>query len=74
MYLNLKVAYKELTEYIPFYPGNYDITVFPSGQITNLVTNTKMYIPENTVFNVAALGNLSNIILYTIPEPMEAVI
>lgn len=66
------LAYKQFTQYLPVPVGNYNITVFPSGQTTNPIINTNVYIPENTIFNIAAIGNLANIELYPIPEPVAA--
>lgn len=64
-----ELAYKQFSQYIPLLAGNCNIQVYPSGQMTNPVINTNVYIPPNTVFNVAAIGNLSDISLYLIPEP-----
>ena len=66
------LAYTELSQYIPVPPGNYNIKVYPSGQITTPVINTNIMIPPNTIFNVAAIGILPNISLYPIPEPITA--
>ena len=66
------LSYKELSQYLSIPPGNYNIKVYPSGQMTNPVINTNVSIPPNTVFNVAAIGNLPNISLYAIPEPIIA--
>lgn len=64
------LAYKELSKYLPVPPGNYNIKVYPSGQMTNPVINTNVTIHENTIFNVAAIGTLPDISLFPIPEPM----
>jgi hypothetical protein len=66
------LGYKGLTPYIPVPSGNYNITVFPAGQTVNPVINTTVDIPENTIFNVAITGNIPNLSLYTIPEPVQA--
>lgn len=66
------LAYKELSQYIPVPPGNYNIKIYPSGQMKNPVINTNISIPPNTIFNVAAIGTLPNISLYPIPEPITA--
>lgn len=66
------LAYKGFSSYLPVPPGSYNIKVYPSGQMTKPVINTNLYIPENTVFNVAAIGTLSDISLYPIPEPAYA--
>jgi hypothetical protein len=66
------LSYKELSNYIPVLPGNYNIKVYPAGSTTNPVVNTNVYIPPNSIFNVAAIGKIPNISLYTIPEPTSA--
>lgn len=63
------LAYLELSQYIPVAPDDYSIMVFPSGQTTNPVIETDVTIPEDTIFNVAAIGELPDISLYPIPEP-----
>ena len=72
---NLIVAdltYKELSPYLPVAPGNYNITVYPSGEMTNPVINTPVSIAENTIFNVAVIGTLPDISLFPIQEPITA--
>jgi hypothetical protein len=64
------LSYKEVSQYLPVPPGTYNIKVYPSGNMTNPVINTTVSIPENSVFNVAAIGTLPNISLYPIPEPI----
>ncbi|MFT5875758.1 MAG: hypothetical protein ACI8WT_004755 [Clostridium sp.] len=66
------LAYKKLSQYLPVPSGNYNIKVYPSGQMTNPVINTNVYIPENTVTNIAAIGVLPNISLFPIQEPITA--
>jgi len=66
------LAFKELSEYIPVPPGNYNIKVFPTGVTTNPVIDTNMYVPEDAVYTVAAIGELPDISLYPIQEPTSA--
>lgn len=66
------LPYKGFTQYLPLPAGNYNITVYPSGQTTTPVLNTDLFIPENTIFNTAAIGTLQNISIYPIPEPVAA--
>jgi len=63
------LSYKEVSQYLPVPAGTYNIKVYPSGNMTTPVINTTVSIPENSVFNVAAIGTLPNISLYPIPEP-----
>lgn len=64
------LAYKEVSQYLSVPAGIYNIKVYPSGKMTNPVINTSVSIPENSIFNVAAIGTLPNISLYPIPEPV----
>ncbi|MBU3113403.1 DUF4397 domain-containing protein [Clostridium lacusfryxellense] len=66
------LTYGKLSQYIPVPSGNYNIKVYPSGQMTTPVINTNLYIPENTVTNIAAIGVLPNISLFPIQEPITA--
>ena len=66
------LSYKELSQYLTVPCGNYNIKVYPSGQMTNPVINTNVYIPENTVTNIAAIGVLPSISLLPIQEPITA--
>lgn len=66
------LTYKELSLYLPVPSGDYNIMIYPSGQMTNPIINTNLYIPENTIFNVAVIGTLPDISLYPIPEPFTS--
>ena len=65
------LAYKQLSEYLPAIPGNYNIKIYPTGQTENPVVDTNVYVPPDAVLNIAAIGELPNISLYPIPEPNE---
>ena len=54
----------ELTQYLPVPSGNYNIMVYPSGQVTNPIINTNLYIPENTIFNAQPFLEHSLILVY----------
>lgn len=66
------LAYKKISQYIPVPYGNYNISVYPTGKTTNPVINTNVFVPANSIFNVAAIGILPNISLYPIQEPNVA--
>ncbi|MDF2803994.1 MAG: hypothetical protein K0S61_3897 [Anaerocolumna sp.] len=66
------LAYKGFSPYLAVPAGSYNVQVFPTGQMTNPVINTNLNIPENTVFNIAAIGTLPNISLYPIQKPTTA--
>ncbi|WP_019228589.1 DUF4397 domain-containing protein [Sedimentibacter sp. B4] len=66
------LAYKEMSPYLPVPSGNYNIKIYPTGETTNPVIDSSVYIPENSVFNIAAIGELPDISLYPIQEPTSA--
>ena len=63
------LAYKEISPYIPVPSGNYNIKVYPTGETTNPVIESSVYIPENSIYTIAAIGELPDISLYPIQEP-----
>lgn len=63
------LSYNQFSQYIPIYPGNYNIKIYPAGEKTNLLLDTNVYIPQNTIFNLAVIGKYPDISIYTIPEP-----
>lgn len=62
------LAYKQLTNYVPVKPGEYTIQVYPTGKKLNPVINTKLTVPQNSSFTIAAVGKLANISLLPIME------
>lgn len=66
------LAYKGFSQYLPIPSGNYNVKVYPSGEIITPLINTTIYIPEYTIFNLAAIGELPDISLYPIPESVIA--
>lgn len=63
------LAYGKISQYIPVTSNDYNIKVFPTGDMTTAVIDTDVFIPENTVFTVAAIGTLPNISLFPVQEP-----
>jgi hypothetical protein len=66
------LAYKEMSPYLPVPSGNYNIKVYPTGETTNPVIESSVYIPENSIYTIAAIGELPDISLYPIQEPTSA--
>lgn len=66
------LPYKEVSSYIPVPSGNYNIKVYPTGKRTNPVIDTDVYIPEKSFYTIAAIGQLPDISLYPIQEPVSA--
>lgn len=62
------ISYKHLTDYVSVKPGEYTIQVFPAGQKTTPVINSKLIVPPRSSFTVAAVGTLENIGLLPIME------
>jgi hypothetical protein len=63
------LVYKEYSDYLPVPSGNYNIRVYPAGQMNTPVINTNIFVPANSVFTIAAIGTLPDISLYPIQEP-----
>ena len=61
-------AYKQFTNYVRVKPGEYTIQVYPTGQKTNPVIDTKVTVPQRSRFTVAAVGKLADISLLPIME------
>jgi hypothetical protein len=67
------LAYGQFSPYIPVTPGNYNINIFPTGQVTTPLIATNIIIPTETIFNLAVIGNVPNVEIYTIPEPVAPI-
>lgn len=69
---NLK--YGEFSRYMKFMPGNYTVTVYPSGNQTRAIIETNITIDRNLAYTGALSGELSdvaNLSIYMIPEAKE---
>ena len=66
------LPYKEVSSSIPVPSGNYNIKVYPTGTKSNPVIDTNVYIPEKSFYTIAAIGELPDISLYPIQEPVSA--
>lgn len=62
------IAYKQFTNYVSVKPGEYTVQVYPAGQKTTPVINTKLTVPPKSRFTVAAVGKLADISLLPIME------
>jgi hypothetical protein len=63
------LAYKEYSDYLPIPSNNYNIKLYPVGQMNTPVIDTNIFVPANTVFTIAAIGTLPNLSLFPIQEP-----
>lgn len=66
------LAYKGFTPYVKVPAGNYNIKVFPAGKTVNPVVDSNFELPGNSIFTVAAIGNLANISLLPVLEPLHS--
>lgn len=66
------LPYKEISSYIPVPSGNTNIKIYPTGATTNPLIDTNVYMPENSFYTLAVIGELPNISLYPIQEPTSA--
>ena len=69
---NLK--YGEFSRYMKFMPGNYTVTVYPSGNQTSAIIEANITIDRNLAYTGALTGDLSdqaNLSIYMIPESKE---
>jgi len=69
---NLK--YGEFSRYMKFMPGNYTVTVYPSGNQTKAIIETNITIDRNLAYTGALSGEMSditNLSIYMIPEAKE---
>lgn len=67
------LPYKGFTPYISVAPGNYVISVFPSGTTKNPVLVKNIQVPNDTIATVAATGYVSDLDLLPILEPVEPI-
>lgn len=69
------LKYKSFTEYLKVVPGNYNIKIYPTGNMTSPVLNTNIKIPPYSILTLIAGDNLSDLKLFVIPDntrkPME---
>jgi hypothetical protein len=74
-YINNKLiasnkTYRSFTPYIGLRPGNYSISVYIAGQMTNPVININVEAAPHSIYTAAVIGRLMDIGLYLIPDPV----
>nr|WP_312576216.1 DUF4397 domain-containing protein [Sedimentibacter sp.] len=62
------LAYSNFTQYLPVPTGNYNVRVYPTGNTTDALIDTNIYVPEDTVTNVAITGELPEVSLFQVSE------
>jgi len=65
------ISFKELSSYLPVPTGNYNVKIYPAGTKTDAIVDTMVYIPERSVYTIAAVGKMPDISLYPIQEPIS---
>lgn len=75
VYINNKLVasrlpYMGFSAYLKIIPGKCNIKVFPANKKDNAVINTIITIPERTIITDAVIGNLPNVSLFPILEPV----
>lgn len=65
------IPYRRFTEYLQVRPGPYNIKIYPAGKTENIVLDTDLTIPSDSITTVAAIGTLPNIDLFPILDPIQ---
>ena len=62
------LGYRQFTEYLKVKPGNYNIKVYPAGEVAIPVINSDLLIENNKILTAAAIGPLGNIGLEVVED------
>jgi len=65
--------YRNFSQYYPIAAGQYNIKVYPAGQITNPIINTNLMAPDRVIGTIAITGMLNEISLLTVPDTPMAI-
>ena len=65
------LAFGEFTKYVYLDEGQYNISVYQTGQKDNPVINQIVDVPSQQMFTIAATGNLDNLGLLVIPDKIS---
>lgn len=61
--------FKNFTEYIPVSPGNYRITVYPSGNSRDMILDTNISVGAGNIITAAIIGRSPRISIKVIMDP-----
>lgn len=64
------LSFKGFSQYQRLQPGLYNIKIYPAGRTDTPVIDTNVNIPAKTIYTAAAIGELPNISLDLILEPL----
>lgn len=67
------LGYRGFTEYQAVKPGTYNIEIYPAGRRDTPVLRTTATLPGQSIFTIAAVGQLPNISLLPIASPKTTV-
>ena len=63
------ISYRNFSEYVPLSDGGvYNIKFFPTGTKVNPIINENLFIPQGKIYTIAAIGEPSEISLFSIED------
>ena len=65
------LAFGDFTRYVYLDEGEYNVSVYLSGQKDRQVINQMVDVPSQQIFTIAATGNLDNLGLLVIPDKVS---
>lgn len=70
------IPYRKFSDYVSLQGGGlYNIKVFPVGTNVNPIINQNLFIPQGTIFTVAAIGEPNAISLFPIEDtPLQPIV
>lgn len=68
------LSYSNFTSYLKVVPGNYNIKVYPTGNMTNPVLTTNIRISPQSISTLVVGDNLSDLKLFVVPDDTRSVI
>ncbi|KMT23151.1 DUF4397 domain-containing protein [Clostridium cylindrosporum] len=66
--------YKDFTSYLKVIPGNYNIKIYPSGNMSVTTLNTNVKIPPYSILTLVIGDNLSDLKLFVVPDNTRKVV
>lgn len=66
------LSYGEFTPYLPLMPETYTIEIYPANDSDMPILTKEITLPEKTIDTIAVIGELPNIELYVINDPIES--
>lgn len=76
VYINDQIVFSNLefgdfTKYVYLEKGEYNVSIYLTGQKDNPVINQMVDIPSQQIFTVAATGNLDDLTLLVVPDKVS---